>query len=57
MHKDHYRELRRRFPHRSHRRRAFSKLIPAWDIDVSKLADPSKQRMRELGLESVYTAV
>jgi hypothetical protein len=36
---------------------AFSKLIPAWDIDVSKLADPSKQRMRELGLESVYTAV
>jgi hypothetical protein len=28
MHKDHYRELRRRFPHRSHRRRAFSKLIP-----------------------------
>lgn len=32
---------------------AFSKLIPSWDIDVSKLADPSKQRMRELGLANL----
>lgn len=32
---------------------AFSKLIPSWDIDVSKLVDPSKQRMRELGLANL----
>jgi hypothetical protein len=29
---------------------SFSKLIPSWDVDVKKLAEPFKSKMRELGL-------
>jgi hypothetical protein len=33
----------------------FSKLIPGWDIDVSKAAEPMKSRYRELGMiELIY---
>lgn len=33
----------------------FSKLIPGWDIDVSKIAEPMKSRYRELGIiELIY---
>jgi hypothetical protein len=33
----------------------FSKLIPGWDIDVSKAAEPMKSRYRELGIvELIY---
>lgn len=33
----------------------FSKLIPSWDIDLTKLAEPFKTRAREIGLmELVY---
>jgi hypothetical protein len=28
----------------------FSKLIPSWDIDISQVAEPMKQHLRELGL-------
>jgi hypothetical protein len=28
----------------------FSKLIPGWDVDVSKIAEPMKSRYRELGM-------
>lgn len=29
---------------------AFSKLIPSWDIDISKLAEPKKSEIRQIGL-------
>lgn len=33
----------------------FSKLIPGWDVDVSKIAEPMKSRYRELGIvELIY---
>jgi hypothetical protein len=33
----------------------FSKLIPGWDIDVSKVAEPMRSRYRELGIiELIY---
>src|SRR5210317_796465 len=34
---------------------SFSKLLPSWDIDLNKVAEPNKARLRELGiLQLIY---
>ena len=36
---------------------SFSKLIPNWDIDLAKVAEPIRSQLREIGLNRAQTAV